>query len=142
MPFDLVEPESLDEALALLDPDDPAVRPVAVILAESVKAAEEGCRSILAEYGELPAVTDEVEAAGSAVHVHDALRPAGAFQCGFCTPGFVPTAKQLLDENPDPSEEDIRHYLGGNLCRCGSYPQIVEAVRIAAARRRAAAFGS
>jgi CO/xanthine dehydrogenase Mo-binding subunit len=53
--------------------------PVAVVLAESVKAAEEGCRAILAEYDELPAVTDEVEAAGSAVHVHEALRPAGTF---------------------------------------------------------------
>jgi aerobic-type carbon monoxide dehydrogenase small subunit (CoxS/CutS family) len=49
---------------------------------------------------------------------------------------------QLLDENPEPSEEDIRHYLSGNLCRCGSYPQIVAAVQRAAAARRAASSGS
>jgi len=44
--------------------------------------------------------------------------------------------KQLLDANPDPSEEEIRHYLSGNLCRCGSYPQILDAVRLAAQKRK------
>jgi aerobic carbon-monoxide dehydrogenase small subunit len=62
---------------------------------------------------------------------------AGAFQCGFCTPGFVLMARQLLDENPDPTEEDIRHYLSGNLCRCAAYPEIVQAVKSAARKRRA-----
>jgi aerobic-type carbon monoxide dehydrogenase small subunit (CoxS/CutS family) len=46
-----------------------------------------------------------------------------AMQCGYCTPGFVVTAKALLDWKPDPTEEDIRDALGGNLCRCGTYPQ-------------------
>lgn len=69
--------------------------------------------------------------------VQEAFIEAGGFQCGFCTPGFVLMTKQLLDDIADPSEEDIRHYLSGNLCRCGSYPQILEAVRLAARKRRA-----
>ncbi|MFZ0986739.1 MAG: 2Fe-2S iron-sulfur cluster-binding protein, partial [Xanthobacteraceae bacterium] len=56
----------------------------------------------------------------------------GAFQCGFCTPGFVMMTHQLLRQNPDPSDEDIRHYLSGNLCRCAAYPEIVAAVKQAA----------
>jgi aerobic-type carbon monoxide dehydrogenase small subunit (CoxS/CutS family) len=44
-------------------------------------------------------------------------------QCGYCTPGFITTAKALLDKNPHPTEEDVRQALGGNLCRCGTYPQ-------------------
>lgn len=67
--------------------------------------------------------------------IQEAFIEAGAFQCGFCTPGFVMMTKALLDEHPDPSEEDIRHYLSGNLCRCGTYPQIIEAVRLAARNR-------
>jgi aerobic-type carbon monoxide dehydrogenase small subunit (CoxS/CutS family) len=55
-----------------------------------------------------------------------------AFQCGYCTPGFVLTAKALLAETPSPSVEDIRHALAGNLCRCGSYLKIVQAVQLAA----------
>jgi aerobic-type carbon monoxide dehydrogenase small subunit (CoxS/CutS family) len=55
-----------------------------------------------------------------------------AFQCGYCTPGFVLTAKVLLAETPSPSVEDIRHALAGNLCRCGSYLKIVQAVQLAA----------
>jgi len=71
--------------------------------------------------------------------VQEAFIEAGAFQCGFCTPGFVLMTKQLLDENPDPSEDDIRHYLSGNLCRCGAYPEIIAAVKAASAKRKAAA---
>jgi len=52
-----------------------------------------------------------------------------AMQCGYCTPGFVVTSKALLDRNPDPTEEDIKQALAGNLCRCGTYPQHVIAVR-------------
>jgi len=57
----------------------------------------------------------------------------GGIQCGFCTPGMILSAKALLDRNPDPSEEEIRVALGGNLCRCTGYVQIVEAVMGAAA---------
>jgi aerobic carbon-monoxide dehydrogenase small subunit len=69
--------------------------------------------------------------------VQEAFIECGAFQCGFCTPGFIIMATQLLDENPDPSDDDIRHYLAGNLCRCAAYPEIVEAVKLAAHKRRA-----
>jgi aerobic-type carbon monoxide dehydrogenase small subunit (CoxS/CutS family) len=50
-------------------------------------------------------------------------------QCGYCTPGFVVTSKALLDRNPDPTEADIIEALSGNLCRCGTYPQHILAVR-------------
>jgi 4-hydroxybenzoyl-CoA reductase subunit alpha len=56
----------------------------------------------------------------------------GALQCGFCQPGMICTAKALLDENPDPSDQDIREALGGNLCRCTGYTKIFEAVKLAA----------
>ena len=68
--------------------------------------------------------------------VQEAFIEAGAFQCGFCTPGFILMTKQLLDEVPDPSEDEIRHYLSGNLCRCGAYPEIIAAVTLAARKRR------
>jgi aerobic-type carbon monoxide dehydrogenase small subunit (CoxS/CutS family) len=69
--------------------------------------------------------------------VQEAFIEASAFQCGFCTPGFVLMATQLLKAHPDPSDELIRHYLSGNLCRCGTYPQIMEAVRLAAQKLKA-----
>jgi aerobic-type carbon monoxide dehydrogenase small subunit (CoxS/CutS family) len=55
-----------------------------------------------------------------------------ALQCGYCTPGFIVTAKALLDHNPDPTEEEIKQALAGNLCRCGTYPQHPKAVLEAA----------
>ena len=71
--------------------------------------------------------------------VQEAFIETGAFQCGFCTPGFVLMVHQLLDQNPDPTEDDIRHYLSGNLCRCGTYPEIIKAVQLAAEKRKACA---
>jgi len=68
--------------------------------------------------------------------VQEAFIEAGAFQCGYCTPGFILMATQLLDENPDPDEYDIKHYLSGNLCRCAAYPEIIKAVKIAARKRK------
>ena len=68
--------------------------------------------------------------------VQKAFIESSAFQCGFCTPGFVLMTRQLLDEHPDPSEDEIRHYLSGNLCRCAAYPEIIEAVKLAAKKRR------
>ncbi|HEV8534450.1 MAG TPA: (2Fe-2S)-binding protein [Candidatus Limnocylindria bacterium] len=59
-----------------------------------------------------------------------------AFQCSYCTPGFLLTTKALLAENPDPSEDDARAYLAGNLCRCGSYVKILDAVMDAKERVR------
>jgi len=68
--------------------------------------------------------------------VQEAFIEAGAFQCGFCTPGFVLMTTQLLKAHPEPSDDQIRHYLSGNLCRCGAYPQIMEAVRLAARKQK------
>jgi aerobic-type carbon monoxide dehydrogenase small subunit (CoxS/CutS family) len=65
--------------------------------------------------------------------VQRAFVDAHAFQCGWCTPGFVLTAKNLLEENSAPSDGEIAEALGGNLCRCGSYVKITEAVRCAGA---------
>jgi carbon-monoxide dehydrogenase small subunit len=73
--------------------------------------------------------------------VQEAFIEASAFQCGYCTPGFILMTNQLLDEHPDPDEHQIRHYLSGNLCRCAAYPQILEAVKLAARKRRSAATG-
>lgn len=60
----------------------------------------------------------------------------GAVQCGFCTPGMILTAKSLLDKNPRPTEDEIREYLRGNVCRCTGYAAIVRAVRDCAAEGR------
>ena len=64
--------------------------------------------------------------------VQQAFIDKGAFQCGFCTPGMVLMAKALLEQHPHPTEDQIRHYLSGNLCRCAAYPEIVQAVKRAA----------
>jgi carbon-monoxide dehydrogenase small subunit len=58
-----------------------------------------------------------------------------AVQCGFCTPGFILAAKGLLDENPDPTEEEVRKWLAGNLCRCTGYVKIIEAILAVAESR-------
>jgi carbon-monoxide dehydrogenase small subunit len=68
--------------------------------------------------------------------VQQAFIEAAAFQCGFCTPGFVLMARQLLEEIADPTEDQIKHYLSGNLCRCAAYPEIIEAVKLAARKKR------
>ena len=59
-----------------------------------------------------------------------------ALQCGICTPGLLVASKALLEENPDPTESEIRYWLAGNLCRCTGYPKIIEAVQDAAAEMR------
>ncbi|MBI2186906.1 MAG: (2Fe-2S)-binding protein [Acidobacteria bacterium] len=59
------------------------------------------------------------------------------FQCGFCTPGFILMTKELLSRHPQPTEDEIRHYLSGNLCRCAAYPDIIAAVKRAAELMRA-----
>jgi aerobic carbon-monoxide dehydrogenase small subunit len=73
--------------------------------------------------------------------VQEAFIEAGAFQCGYCTPGFLLMTTQLLDAHPNPDDDEIRHYLSGNLCRCAAYPEIISAVKIAARKRKAAGVG-
>jgi aerobic carbon-monoxide dehydrogenase small subunit len=67
--------------------------------------------------------------------VQEAFVEAGAVQCGFCTPGLVVQAHDLLDRVPNPSDPEIREALAGNLCRCTGYEKILDAVRLAASRR-------
>ncbi|MER6325075.1 (2Fe-2S)-binding protein [Streptomyces coelicoflavus] len=67
--------------------------------------------------------------------VQQAFIDAGAVQCGFCTPGLLVAADEMLEHHPDPTDEDIREALSGNLCRCTGYEKIMDAVRLAAARR-------
>jgi len=77
------------------------------------------------------------EARPEALHpLQQAFREAHALQCGFCTPGFLMSLLPFLEENPDPSEREIREALSGNLCRCTGYQNIVTAVRLAAAKLR------
>lgn len=84
----------------------------------------------------------EAGAGGSALApVQQAFIDAGAVQCGFCTPGLLVAADELLERHPDPSDADIREALSGNLCRCTGYEKILDAVRLAAARTAAAAEG-
>ena len=69
--------------------------------------------------------------------VQEAFWNEHGLQCGFCTPGMILTAKQLLADNPDPTDAEIRHGLEGNLCRCTGYQHIVNAVKAAAGKARA-----
>ncbi len=69
--------------------------------------------------------------------VQQAFLEKGGYQCGFCTPGFIMAAKALLDDNPDIPEDEMRHALGGNICRCTGYTKIIEAVLSAAETMRA-----
>ena len=85
--------------------------------------------------------TIEGLASGSVMHpLQQQFLEHAALQCGFCTPGFLVSAKALLDKNPDPSETEIRYALAGNLCRCTGYDKIVRAVQDAAAQMRAASL--
>ncbi|MGW4868771.1 (2Fe-2S)-binding protein [Streptomyces chartreusis] len=67
--------------------------------------------------------------------IQQAFIDAGAVQCGFCTPGLLVAADEMLENNPNPSDADIREALSGNLCRCTGYEKIMDAVRLAAARQ-------
>lgn len=98
------------------------------------------CLLLVSEVRGRPIETVEGLAQGGRLHpIQEAFIAHTAFQCSFCTPGMLLATKALLAENPDPTEEEIKDYLAGNLCRCGSYLKIVAAVRSAAARLRAAA---
>jgi carbon-monoxide dehydrogenase small subunit len=83
------------------------------------------------------ATIEGFDAANGLSPVQEAFIEAGAFQCGYCTSGFIVMATQLLDQHPEPTSEQIAHYLSGNLCRCAAYPEIIAAVQLAARKRRA-----
>jgi len=78
-----------------------------------------------------------VEGLGTIEELHplqEAFQDAHGLQCAFCTPGFLMTLVPFLDENPDPSEDEIREAIAGNLCRCTGYQNIIAAVKLAAER--------
>lgn len=82
-------------------------------------------------------VTIEGLRQGDRLHpIQQAFIDTGAVQCGYCTPGMVLSAKALLDRDPDPSEETIKHAMSGNICRCTGYTRIIQAVQLAAERLR------
>ena len=76
---------------------------------------------------------------GQLTPVQESMVACHGAQCGYCTPGFIMMVTQLLDEHPDPTDDQIKHYLTGNLCRCATYPEVMDAVRIAAKKRKAGA---
>jgi carbon-monoxide dehydrogenase small subunit len=82
--------------------------------------------------------TIEGMAQGNHLHpLQQAFIDHAALQCGICTPGILVASQKLLERNPDPTEEEIRYWLAGNLCRCTGYDKIVRAVQAAAAQMRA-----
>ncbi|MEC5404605.1 (2Fe-2S)-binding protein [Paraburkholderia sp. MPAMCS5] len=99
-----------------------------------------GCLYLAAmvDGGEVSTV-ENLDAHGELDVVQQAFIECGAFQCGFCTSGFILMSRQLLDRNPDPTDAEIRHFLSGNLCRCAAYPEIIEAVKLAAQKRKSKA---
>jgi aerobic-type carbon monoxide dehydrogenase small subunit (CoxS/CutS family) len=101
------------------------------------------CTVIMNKRPILSCMTLAIECDGNTIETAEGIADAGhplvetyvkhhCMQCGYCTPGFITTAKALLDKNPDPTEEEIREALGGNLCRCGTYPQHPKAILEAA----------
>jgi aerobic carbon-monoxide dehydrogenase small subunit len=95
------------------------------------------CLVLSGELDGVDVVTIEGLKIGPELHaVQKAFIQDGGAQCGYCTPGMLMMSKALLDENPDPSEEDIRFALSGNLCRCTGYAKIIQAVQDAAAMMR------
>jgi len=97
------------------------------------------CLMLAAQADGREVVTVEGLATNGQLHpVQQAFIDAGGVQCGFCTPGMIVAAKSLLDRNPQPSLEQVREGLAGNLCRCTGYAKIYEAVMLAAANSKKA----
>jgi aerobic-type carbon monoxide dehydrogenase small subunit (CoxS/CutS family) len=101
------------------------------------------CMVLAASVDGASVTTIEGLAAGGTLHpIQEAFWERDGFQCGFCTPGHLLAALDLLERNPDPTDDEIRHALAGNLCRCTGYEKIIDSVRLAAERMRASADGA
>ena len=95
------------------------------------------CTTLAIEARGRDVVTIEGVSSNGQLHpLQEAFIECGGTQCGFCTPGMILTAKALLEENSDPTEEEIKEYLHGNLCRCTGYAMIVESIMAAAKKMR------
>ena len=88
--------------------------------------------AVQANGGEVVTIEGLASADGTLHPLQEAFREHHGLQCGFCTPGMITRAYRLLQENPDPSDEEIRYGISGNLCRCTGYQNIVKAIRAAA----------
>lgn len=91
--------------------------------------------ALLAE-GRSITTIEGIEQDGELSDIQQAFIDHGAIQCGFCSPGMIVSVSHLLNQNPEPSEEEIRRGMSGNLCRCTGYQQMVEAVQEVAAHRK------
>lgn len=97
------------------------------------------CLVLGAEVEGAQITTIEGMADGDKLHpLQRAFIDGAAFQCGVCTPGILVAAKALLEKNPSPTDEEVRYWLAGNLCRCTGYDKIIAAVQVAAAEMRGA----
>jgi len=97
--------------------------------------AVSSCTYLAYEARSAEVLTIEGLADGNTLHpMQQAFIDNGAFQCGFCTPGMILAAKSLLDETPRPSEEKVKEYMEGNICRCTGYRKILEAILDAAGK--------
>jgi carbon-monoxide dehydrogenase small subunit len=94
--------------------------------------------AVQAEGAELETVEGLCADDGTPGPLQDSFRDAHGLQCGYCTPGMLISAHALLGANPNPTDDEIREAIGGNICRCTGYAQIIDAVRLAALRRREA----
>ena len=117
---------------------DPVPEPCRIeLLADAAEALLDSFEQRLIDVREVPGRWDlaEVLQEGAELHpIQEAFREEHGLQCGFCTPGMMLTATALLKENPDPTDEEIRWALSGNICRCTGYQNIVNAVHHAAAK--------
>ena len=109
-------------------------RAAARVSAAAVRASQwnggSGCLFLAAFVDNCEVVTVEGLADRGVLHpIQQAFISKCGFQCGYCTPGFILMTEQLLKQNLHPSDDQIRHYLSGNLCRCAAYPDIIEAVK-------------
>ncbi|MBW4022348.1 MAG: (2Fe-2S)-binding protein [Proteobacteria bacterium] len=105
----------------------------------SVKA----CTVLTVQCEDLDVLTIEGFAKGGQLHaLQEGFMQEHGLQCGFCTPGMITRAYRLLQEIPDPTEEDIRYWMSGNLCRCTGYQNIVKAIQYAAAKLRGEAVAT
>jgi aerobic carbon-monoxide dehydrogenase small subunit len=96
------------------------------------------CTTLAFEVRGRSVLTIEGLAGNGKLHpLQEAFIEHGGFQCGFCTPGMILAAKALLDENPKPSEEELKHFMHGNICRCTGYKKIIESIMVAAKNMRA-----
>lgn len=96
-----------------------------------------GCTTLAFEVRGRSVLTIEGLAENGKLHpLQEAFIEHGGFQCGFCTPGMILAAKALLDENPTPTEQELKHYMHGNICRCTGYKKIIESIMAAAKKMR------